>query len=366
MNKEPGDVLYPGSLVLLLFFTTVEGDVVFGSSLFKAAGRDAWLSVIIGALATYPLLFLMLKLALRFPRQTFFEYVPKVWGRFLGYPIILVFTGCWLLWLVKIVWQAGDVNTTYFLTNTPQIIVYILFILGAVYLAKYGLVPIARFCDLMFLFFFVPWLFSHFIALTNSHLGYFLPFLANGILPVLKGSLIYLGMVQGIEIILFALPFVSNPRKAIVPAFAGLSILHLSMLISTLATQGTIGSLSAAQNIYTSMEMLNSLHVSGWPVERFELFLTMPWFIGVFTSMVLAVYLIAYGASRLIPLQRWSLFCWGSGILGVALTYLIPDVFWSDTLWRFIQILYIGGLFPLVMTTLLLSVIRKQREGDTG
>lgn len=366
MKKTTGDVLYPGSLVMLLFFAATEGEIIFGSPLFKAAGRDTWLSVLIGALATYPLLFLMLRLAQRFPKRTFFEYAPLVWGKFLGYPVILAFTGIWLIWLVKIIWQVGNINSTFFLPNTPLLVVYALFILGAVYLAKYGLVPISRLFDLMLLFFFIPYLFSLFLSIANIHSGYFAPFLANGIWPVIKGSLIYVGMIQGIEIILFALPFTINPEKAMLPALAGLTILHLSNLLNIIGIQGTLGSSAAAQHIFPSMDTLSSLHVPGWPVERFEPFLTMPWFIGVFTSTALAIYLIAYGSSQIIPLKNRGLFCWGAGVLALILAYLIPDILWSREIRQLLWILYGLVIFPLPLATLLLSILRKQKEDSPG
>lgn len=85
-----------------------EEEMIFSNHLFKEAGRDTWLAVLLGAIATYPLLFLMLKLAQRFPGRTFFEYAPVVWGKLLGYLIIIIFIGIWLIWLVKIIWQVGS------------------------------------------------------------------------------------------------------------------------------------------------------------------------------------------------------------------------------------------------------------------
>lgn len=365
MKKATGDVINAGSLMMLLFLAATEGEIIFAHPLFKAAERDTWLSIILGALATYPLLFVMLKLAQRFPGRTFFEYTPLVWGKFPAYGIILIFTGVWLVWLVKILWQVGDINSTYFLPNTPLLIVYFLFILGAVYLAKYGLVPISRFFDLMLIFFFVPYIISIFLSLTNIRLVYFFPILGNGILPVLKGSLIYIGMIQGIEVVLFALPLTKNPKKAFSSAFLGLTILHTSNLLNIIGIGGTVGAHSSSQSFYSSMDMLNSLKVPGLPVERFEPFLTMPWFIGVFTSTVLAIYLITYGVSRIIPLKKMGLFCLGIGILALALTYLISDILWSQDIRNVLQTLYVAVIYPLPLITLLLSILRKKGEGST-
>lgn len=333
MKKIPGDIINTGSLVLLLFFSVVEVELyLMGGVLIDLVGRDVFISLFLGAGISYFLLFFLIRLGQHFPRQTFFEYLPQVWGRPVSYLLYLTFILYWLEWLTKMMWQMADINVTFFLPNTPILIVVSLYILAAVLLARYGLVAITRFFELMLAFFFIPYLIAMIIALTNIRISYFFPLLTHSWWDILKGALLYAGMFQGLEVILFALPFTKKPSQALLPIFTGLTLVHVVVLLQIVATLGNLGAASAQSLVYPSADMLSVLQVPGWPVERFEPLLTMPWFIAVFTSVTLAVYLISRGILKLVPRLNGPLVFWGTGLLSIPLLYLIPNILWSLSL----------------------------------
>lgn len=365
LRKSAGDVINNGSLALLLFFAVMEVEIyTAGGPLVRMAGRDAWLSVILGALGSYLILYIYYRLALRFPAKNFYEYTPLVWGKSLSYPIILVFIAYLFLWLVRTLWRVGDINTIFFLPNTPILVVLLIFTVGAVLLASYGLVPIARFAELMLLFFFVPYLFTMCIALANSSIRYLLPFLENGLLSVIKGAGMYLIILQGLEIILFAIPLAQNPQKTFLPAAVGLTILHFSTLLQFSAMLGNLGSTTVKELQYPGYDMLGTLNVPGWPVERYELFLTLPWLIGVFTSTAICIYLVSQGFLNIIPHKNPKLFFWAVGLLAIACTYLIPNNQWGVFLDEPLRIMTLLAVYLLPPISYGLSLLREKKEDD--
>jgi len=366
LRKMTGDVINTGSLVLLIFLAIMEVEAfTFGGPLIRTAGRDAWLSILLGSLLTYPLVFLVVRLAQRFPRTTFFEYTPRVWGKFLGIPIILFMVGYWMLWLVKLLWRVGDINTSFFLPNTPLIVSLFFFVLGAVYLAKYGLVPIVRFFEFMFFFYFISYFPFMLIILLNGQIEYLYPFLEGGIWPVIKGALIYLGMLQGPEVLLFAIPLTLNPSKALLPSLAGLTLFHFAAFLQMAAVLVNLGISSASDLVYPSMDMLSTLHLPGWPVERFELFLTFPWLIGTFTSTALAIYLASNGLMSLLPWPKPPLIFWAVGILVIPPVYLIPNILWTEQMESMIWLITPLAIYLLPLATFGLAVLRKKRGEGT-
>jgi len=364
LKKTPGDVIYPACLVALILLSVMEIELYTGGSeIIKTAGRDAWLSVILAAPVSYFFLYITVRLAQRFSRCTILEYAPRLWGRPLTYAIITVFIGYELLWLVRTLWHSAEINMIFFLQKTPLLVVILFLIIGAVLLAGGGLVPLVRFFEFMFPFFFLSLFIALVLALSNMRISYLIPVLAHGIRPVLKGSLLYLSMLQGLEVVLFAIPFTQNPQKTLFPAMAGLSLIHILALLQISVVLGNLGYDGVLNLLYPSSDMLSTLQVPGWPVERFEPFLTLPWLLGVFTSMGLAVYLAGYGILQLVHLENPKPVYWTTGLLAIPAVYLIPNILWARSLSLPLRFLTLLVVYLLPLVSYGLAVTRKQK-GD--
>lgn len=363
MNKNPGDTINTGSLALLVFLAVVEIELYTASAeLVKIAGRDAWLAVLIGGLGSYVTLYFLVRLGQKFRSQTFFEYSPRLWGYIFTRVIILVFLVYWIVWLVRLLWRMADINTTFFLPNTPIIVILLLFTVGTTFLASYGLVPIVRFFEFSLLFFFIPYLFTIIVALSQIKIMYMTPVFAQGVEPVFKSAFHYMTKLQGLEIVLFALPFTKNPQNALKPALAGLTLINVSAFIQVLAVLGNIGAISTQDLVYPSAVMLSSLHLPGWPVERFEPFLTLPWLIGVFSTIALMIYLTTYGSTLLFNIRRPKFIYWAVGLGVIPLTYFLPNILWSYEIDKVLSILPILTIYIFPLTAYILAVINGKRK----
>lgn len=361
MQRAPGDTINSLSLAFLLFLAVIEVELyTITRDLINTCGRMAWLAVLLGGLGSMAALYYLILLARKFPGQTFFEYTPQVWGKTLSYGIILLFTSLWLLWLSRVLWHVGNINQTFFLPNTPVIVVLAIFVSGTILLASYGLVPITRFFELMLFFFIIPYIFIMVISLTNIKLHHFFPLFEKGVWPVVLGSLHYMLGLQGLEIILFALPFTKRPEKSLAPTMTALAVIHIVAVVQVIGVIGNVGITRASKLIYPSMDMLSTLRVPGWPVERFEPLLTIPWIIGTFTTAALLIYLISYGLTILFKRLPAGYFCWLSGLAGILLICIYPNILWvllMDEAGMCLTALLAYGI-PLL--TLVLSHLRKK------
>lgn len=350
---------------MLVFLAVAEIEILtFSPIIVKIAGRDAWLSQVLAALGTYGFLFLLVRLGQRFPHKTFFEYSPRLWGKPLTSLIILGYLGYWLTFAVRLLWRTADITTTFFLPNTPLLVVLFFFICGTIFLASYGLVPLVRFFEFMLLFYLVPYLLAIGIALSNMKISYFFPILADGIWPVIKGALLMMATLNGLEILLFAIPLTARPQQTLLPAFAGLSLFHLTVVAQTLAIIGNLGAVTIREMVYPSMDMLSTLRLPGWPVERFELFLTLPWLIGAFTSVALCIYLLCNGILKILPLKNPKPVYWTIGSGAVILTYLISNILWVFLLEKYLWAITPVFIYLIPLASYLLALIRRQREED--
>ncbi|MGI6224617.1 MAG: GerAB/ArcD/ProY family transporter [Peptococcales bacterium] len=76
MNKtfKFQEKIYPQALMILIFIGLSECILIhFTYMVVSIAGRDAWLVVILGSLFSFLLVYLLITLANRFPKETFFR-----------------------------------------------------------------------------------------------------------------------------------------------------------------------------------------------------------------------------------------------------------------------------------------------------
>lgn len=253
-----------------------------------------------------------------------------------------------------------EVNEIFFLEKTPDLIPLIFLALGAIWLVSYGLTAIIRFMQIISPLYFIPPLVIIPLALSKIKFDYFFPVLANGIMPVIKGALLYTGYFYGLEVILFLPPFLADTKKAVKPALIGAVLLNLLAFVFIVLAIGTLGIHNTNQLFWPGYAILSIIEVPGFPAKRFELLLTMPLLIGAFVTISLTLYLLSFGISQVFKLSCRKFIIYFFGLSCLLATMLIPNFAWSLRL-RDLHI-YIAIVFVYVLPifTLLLAVIRKK------
>lgn len=283
-------------LMIVLFAAIIEFEVfLIPRGTVLIAGQDAWLSVLLGSALVLINTFFLVKLAFRFPGENFFEFSAKVWGKPISIVITVGYLAYWLIFLAFLLEDFNVVNETFFVREVHPSISVILMIFGAAWIVFYGFPAVVRLLQMMAPFILVPLAFSGMFQIFHIDINNFQPVLANGLLPVLKGAVLFAGFWQGIEIILFINPFITNPGKALKPALAGISLLVVFSVVQTLNTIGILGTELIEVSIWPGVSAMSSIQFPGFPVERYELFLTLPWLIAIFTTLCVILYLFSFG-----------------------------------------------------------------------
>ncbi len=323
----------------------------------EVAGRDAWLSVLLGGAILSLTVYLLVSLADRFPRQNFFQYCGKVWGKPLGWLIRLLYLSFWMVFLVLLLQEFSWINTTFFLNETPMVIPKLLMAFAAALSISYGFTALARFFQLILPFMLLPLLGTFLLTLTNIEWNHFFPILEMGIVPVFKGMIYYLGMPQGLmEIILFFSLFLENPRKALKPALVGINILLLIAIVQTVGVIGVLGIENIKESAWPGIDTITVIELPGFPVERFELWLTMPWILGIFSTWALFLYLLTYGVTQVFDLKRRKQVIYAFTVLLLLATYLIPNYAWATQMrgWVTLSTLAFSYLIPAITLVLVI------------
>ncbi|MDW7683710.1 MAG: endospore germination permease [Bacillota bacterium] len=350
-------------LMIVLFVAIIEFEVfVIPKSTVAIAGQDAWLAVLLGAALVMINTFFLIKLAARFPRENFFEFSAKVWGKPLSLIIIAGYLAYWFIFLAFLLEDFNVVNETFFVREINPAISVILMILGAAWVVFYGFPAVVRLLQMMFPFILLPLIFVVIFQIFHIRIESFQPVLANGLLPVLKGAVLFAGLWQGIEVILFINPFLNNPRQTLKPALAGIGLLALGALTQTVNTVGILDIEHIQVTIWPGVDAMSAIEFPGFPVERFELFLTLPWLVAIFTTLSVFLYLFSFGLVELLQIKYRKLLVLFSAAVATGAALLFPNYAAKIQLFEAFGIITIIFTLLIPLLTLLLAIIRS-KEG---
>ena len=357
-NQKNQDKLDPRVLGIVVVVAVLEFELfTFTKTIVDIAAQDAWLSVILGSLIAIITSILFVRLASRFPNENFFEYSKKIWGKPLSILIILTFISFWFLYGATLLQDMRVINKLLFLPKTPSLIPLLILITAAVWLVSYGIAALVRFFQLLLPFIFIPVIALPLLSIRTIEWQHFLPVLSNGLLPVLKGALVFAGAIQGLEVILFISPFLSDIRKSYLPVIIGISSLMFLIFTFLISSVGVLGVENVKQTIWPGINTVSIIELPGFPVERFELFLTLPGLLGIFTTLCIYLYLISYGIIGLTNFKYRKLIITLVGGVIISGVYLFPNYAWAINMRNVVQYLTLV-IFAIANLTLVMAIIR--------
>lgn len=349
-------------LAVVLFVTVTEFETfTFAKGVVGIAQQDAWISVLLGGLITALTTFLMIKLASRFPKENYFEYNKKIWGKTIALVIILSYLIYWAIYLSLLFEDTVFANKFFFLRKTPSIVTLLFLGLAAAWLIPYGMTAIIRFFQIMFPFMVIPLILILAIGIRNVDISQFQPVLHGGFLPVIKGALYFAGALQGVEVILFLGPFLKDVKKSVKPAMLGIGFILISTFCQVVLAIGVMGVNNLEYSVFPGIDTISLIEFPGFAVERFELFLTFPWIIGVFTTICIFLYLLSNGANQLFNLKNHKIVVYILTIIIMFSTYMFPSYVIAEKIRGIFHYATLLFVYFIPAVTLFLAIIRSKR-----
>ncbi len=351
----------PWTLTLVLTITIIEYEVfTFSKNTVAAAKQDAWLGVILGALIGMGFVYLNIKLATRFTGKSYFEYLRIVWGKLIGTGFSVGYLGFFMLFLTALFHETMSANRLLFLPKTPSLIPLLIFAVSLTWLIANGITPIVRFFQLMAPFLLLPLVMLAVLFVRSIELNNFLPVFGGGIVPIFKGAFYFLGAYQGPEVLLFIAPFITQIGKGTKPALLGYAIPAVFGWFNTVAAIGILGVDAIKESILPGIDVVGLIQLPGFPVERFGLLLTMPWLIGIYTTMAIYLYLLCHGVTDICHWRQRKITTYSLTFLAMLSGYFVPNQSWHDQLRNVITWLTPVFVYALPALTLVVAIIRKK------
>ncbi|QGU95631.1 endospore germination permease [Clostridium bovifaecis] len=153
------------------------------------AGRDAWLIVIIAAVASIPLLLTYGRIMRNFQGKDLYDIIEIVFGRVIGKIVIVVYTMFFLHLGSIIMRNFMEFSRVATLTNTPNVITGIVFGILSSYMVKAGVESFGRWAGIFFIgVTFVSIALGIFAIVQSTNKVGVLPIFYNGYKPVIVST----------------------------------------------------------------------------------------------------------------------------------------------------------------------------------
>lgn len=339
------------------------------TSLFLIGGdvkQDAWLAMLIGALAGLLLLLLHLTIHRIEPHLDLFQIIQRYTGKVIGSLISLGFIGYFSLEASRNLRDIAEVTILTLLPGTPLWSVMLIIILVVSNSIRYGSETLFLMCIVLFPVICIGYIIIAILLAATGllHFHFMLPILEHGWKPVFKAAIPGILSFPFGQVVVFLVfyPLAATRRRMnrmILLTYCGISLflilfnqINILVLGPVLATNSALPLLQAVQLIQMS-EVL----------ERIDPLFTLILFLSLGIKMATFLNAAAIGTNRMIGITHQK----ASALIGAIIYFL---AFQSSTYTEFIKVgrevavKYWWPIFQVLLPVILLIVmiIRKQRN----
>lgn len=307
-----------GKLLPIQIFTVTASTTIGVSILFiqrdlaEIAGRDAWISMLLGGLVALLAGSMIYYLAWYYKNLDLPEMTLAAAGPILGRVLLLPLTFYVLLDAGLTIRVFAQALKLFLLDRTPVIIITGLIIIVLVAVVARGINAIAGVIDLLFPFYIFSMSLLIAMAVTEADLINLKPILYKSTGQVFQASLPAYSSLIGYGSIAYVMRYVPQPQKVFRWFLGGI---FLSMLMFTLLTVESIavfGTTETKSLMFPILFLSKAIEVQAAFIERLEAFMVLIWIPAVFTSASVFCFASVRNFSVLlkIPPQRQILVAW--------------------------------------------------------
>lgn len=320
------DQVAPKGMIMFIVGLFLEATLLVRPALVAAAaGRDAWVSVLVGTPVILAVALLGLWVASEFPEETICEYGPRLLGGLLGRLVVVALILFWLVRMTEATMVALRMTQIYLLPKTPIAITLVIELLVAVYLAYGGIGPAIRLAELTVPFLFLLILLTMVGALQVADISCLRPVLHQGWRPVLRGAFVNGAETQGPEVLLLLYPLLTRKKAAagvVTVAIAARLVLMMGIMAVTLTV---LTPPDTVYQLFPVISTVRSVELEAIGVERVDSIFMGVWHIAAFLPIAFRLYLITLATARLFGKRDHRPFIIPTALASAALFATLPN-----------------------------------------
>jgi len=320
MKLEKGELSSTQLMFLVAGF--IQGSLLTLSFSKEVVKHDIWIAAIASFLLNLPLAFVYLTLALKFPGQNLIQINDNIFGPYLGKLVSLQYICLFFMIIAANLWFVGDFIITFFMPETPILVVMIMFTFICAWAVRAGIEVFARMSFLLVLMTSLTALITFALLLKDTKFSYFLPIFEVPIYDFLHGTHILMAIpFNEVFVFTMVIPYVNKLKQVKSSVLYGLIIGGITFLIVVIRNTAVLGPIS---NIVTSpsMETVRLIDI-GKIISRLEAIVAIAFLVTMFLKVAVFYYATVLGIAQLLKLRSYVPLVIPIGILGIiiALSY---------------------------------------------
>lgn len=348
MNKE---VISDTQGIILITMFIIGSSVVIGTG--AEAGRDSWMTIILGMIVAFPVILLYSRVHYLFPGKDLFDIMEIVFGKFLGKVLSLVYIWFSFHLGALVIRNFGEFINTVSIPETPEIVAMIIIGLLCGYGIKVGLEVLGRWGQLAFLFILGLLFITVPLLVPAMNWRNFLPIMGKGITPVLKGTFAVFAFPFA-EIVIFTLVFSSfRSRKSPYKVYAwGLLWGGLILLTTTLSDIAVLGERQIGSIYFPAYSVVSRMNIMDF-IQRTEVVVSIGFLASGFIKVSICLLGACRGIAKVIGNNDYRFMVTPVSLLMIILSYIIYDSMLEMIEWAFTTWTVYAFLFQVILPVII-------------
>ncbi|MCX7921701.1 MAG: spore germination protein [Clostridia bacterium] len=312
-------------------------DVFLPAFVAQESGRDSWIAVIIGTIFTLFAVAVFLALGMKYPDKTIIQYSDEILGKWLGKGVGLIYVYYYIVIAAVSTRELGELFVISFNPFAPIAVYNIITMAVAAYAVMKGIEVIARVNEVLLPTGLFVLIFIALVNIPNMNFKNFLPILADGIYPSVKGGILIQGWLLEVIVVLQLIPFSSEKQKLKKLISASVVLLGLGLQIGVL-TIAVFGPLTG-KFLFPALEYVRYAALGEY-LENLDIIIMGVWITGIFIKIAVFYYAAVHGISQLVGFKSYKPVVVPVGILLATISIVAVK--------RLIQFIhYLHYIFPL-------------------
>ncbi len=356
-------LLYQEIPVIVINVILGVGTIHLPATLAQSAGTDGIIAFIVASCLAIIGAVLIACLVLRFPNQGIGEYTTELIGIIPGFIFNILFSLYLLFASAAVLRTFSNTVNIFLLPRTPLAVIMISMLVATTFLARNGLQPIARSCQIILYLFVLPFvLLPFFISIFDF--GEFLPLFQTNFKALARASLGAAFSLAGVEVLL-----VIGSHVQIKKRFMKMTLLSIvvAALIAFLLICLTFGTLSVEQTAKLQdplFEMIKYLPVPVLFIERADLFFFTVWITASYSTILILLYSVSHHLAETFKQKSGKSFVIPAAVSIYFLAKVPTNDIDVEQFTNLITVSWLILVFGIVPLFLLLSYIRKKGKKD--
>lgn len=329
----------------------------------KYVGQNGWIVALITGILLFLIFSAILKMIKLNNNKDLTLLLMGVYGGVIGKILAFLYSFFTVIVLALLLRSFSEIISMYLLSKTPTEVILATLIFIGMYLSRGGLANVVHFNEIVFWLMFIPIGLILLLTLPQANFSNILPIGGYPIKDFMRSSIELIFLISGFSVAFILIPYVREKDKIkpiLKKSCVFVSIFYAIIFIIVCAT---LSSAQAADNIFPTITMLQSIGSNSGILEKWDSVIMALWVIFYFTAFANIYYFASYTLKDVFKLEDIRT----ASTIYVPLVYLaavIPEnvIEIRNIKYGYLRIGFISSILIIIGLTLIISLFKKGRH----